>query len=301
MDIEKKLNNLIKSQLKEFPIKVGIVGFYNNLFGFGIICEHGNPQFIRYIINNKSLKISKGDIVLFSSNELMLKMDGDAKVKSYVGYSVLSAYSVEEKLDAIQLLIEDDQKYDRRFNEHFIYSDKYLLGYQNNTLFQTFVEEKLFPYKTLLNQIYNHVDNTDFQTIFENYSVSVTKGGRNKPGDDDSAWAYIQSSTLPRHFEFDLYLNDLFPLISIKTFEDSGFTPYGKMLELYNSSEDEIEAEKLNLSIKFRAKTFYSKEDHLSKLKKGLIAKIDQIQNEYRQLCKIESMKMIQECINVNN
>lgn len=280
-------------------MKVGIVKYFDKENGLGVICENGNKNFTRYIINN-NLDIHAGDILLFDSRELFYYVNVPKKIKNtnYIGSYCFNISSVKEKLDDIKKLMIEDLDDSRRFNSHFTYADRYMLCYCCSELIDIVITTDIKPYKNLLENIDEYISNFNFETSLNDYSVELIKGGRNKPGDDDSAWAYINSNNPDNISKQDLYMLDLLPDIHIETFKDRGFQPYRTMLEAYDSEKDENKAKKLNDSIKSRAKFLYSVDEHRENLEELLKGKIKQIRSDYFSECIRETESLILECLN---
>lgn len=277
-------------------MKIGIVKYYNLENKLGVVCESGEKNYVRYIIN-QNLEIKKGDIVVFKSSSLEYFED-IWKRKKGLNYIGTYCYDVKKAIDIKEDIISEIKlRHQKSISNNSDFYIEPILCYLFPELINFVIEKNLKPYKELLENSLEYVRNINFPKILANYKIELNKGGRCKPGDDDSAWAFIESSRDYSINKCDLFLNDLLPEIRIETFSDRGFVPYHKMLESYDSENDEKYALKLNDSVKYRAEQLYSSKEHLDKLQKMIRQKILDIRKEYKIKNDREVREKILRCV----
>ena len=174
-------------------MNVGVINYYCRENKIGIICENGNKNLTRHIIK-ESLYLKKGHVVLFESHELVyLEKNKTYSGKNYIGTLCKNICKIKENIEYVKKALEQDVLSKSIANNNFTYSDNYLLCFSAPELIDIVIRNEVAPYKDLLEKLDEYIESFDFNKVLEEYEVSLIKGGRCKPGDDDTAWAYIRS------------------------------------------------------------------------------------------------------------
>lgn len=272
---------------------VGIIKQYDSKTGFGFVYEENS---LCPIIDDKSLRVSIGEVVVFSKLSLIKTEAFVDIVVSRNGFCCGKIWKVEEKVTELKDLFSADFISKLNYKMDWSYSDISLLCFQNKEILDHFIAHEKKPYEEFLNNIDNYLNSIDFNNIINDYKVSLNIGEINKPGKETIAYADIESTHILEIHKFDSYLKDLFPEISIQKINRKGYGHYNKILEDYDSSRDEKEAEKINDTIKFRANTLYSLEKHRQVLEAEIKQKLSYIPHFLANKYESHAYKILAQC-----
>lgn len=255
-------------------LEVGFVRHFDNVKKFGFIRTYYGGDIFFHISNTYETSIKIGDIV---------------------GYIIQQSEKKPEKYEAAEIRLA------KNYTDEFRAARGGYTGYQwgmimkgNDVLLSEFLNSGLNGKNELLKNVENHVESLDIASLIGSYQIIVSSGGRNKPGDDDTAWVDICSDWTYDTYNWeklseysnDIYIHQLLPTVNKGIYRESAFYPWRKMIAEYKEDKEnwemlEKEALQLELEIKENARSKYNKTEHITILKEHLEKEINIVQQKH--------------------
>lgn len=165
------------------------------------------------------------------------------------------------------------------------FDPKFQLIYFCNKLFANYYNNELTKdYKNILENIDSYHEKFNFEETINNYKLKLNYSHSHKAGDDDSFSVDIINEPIQYPYHIDPYIVNLLPKIYVNRLDEIQFRHWMDIKSDYEEGQKRIDLiylDKLEQTIKFRAKSLYSKEDHKLQLKGLINEKMRELINMY--------------------
>lgn len=275
-------------------LKIGFVKNYNHDKGYGFIKSYDKGDLFFHISNSNQKLFNSGDIIGFVINE----MNENPSL-----------------LEALQIKLASDYTDEFRSVKGICAYERALILKGNQILFEEHMPTDYKRKTYLLNNICNHVENTNIDLLIDKYHIVVKGAGAFRAGESEYAWVCIcsewdwvnENSPLfdpeeyaPRNkqiacmkYTYDTYISDLLPSIYDTVYREKKFQSWQKTIREYKKDEKnwnmlEEKALSIDKKIKNKARKLYNKAEHKKKLEKQLKKVISKIkQNKIQEINKL--------------
>jgi hypothetical protein len=196
------------------------------------------------------LKFKTGDFVTLKIKESKSEM---------FKYEAFEAKQPKERIEFLKNTFEESPSYS---------SLKWLCLGLDESLVNEYIEKQTDKYRMLLKEVDDFINYSTKKKIIDALIVEVETGGRWKPGDDDSMYAWIKAKYTGFESQEHIYLKERFSY-SKEVYSDRGYVPYSKMIEEYKSSNEYKDhlafAEEIKKFLTMEINIRYNFEEHKKK------------------------------------